>query len=407
MREENFIESHNDYIGNLQQLTVLLERKIKRTLLEEDTTSKTENPADIFIHILESWINKLKIRTTLDEVIDKQSFLDWREFCNTESLSFSGSFDFDTTVFDALKAVAFVGFAGIDFSFGKMRMIIKRRRTVISQHFHARNLRKFNYTRRQIEVPDLLKGEFINKDKFYLTDEIKFYLNDTDASTARDEETLTLFGVTDPAQAQRYLTLQKNQYEMLNEIWTFETDLQGIVARRGDLVGLNYYEQEESNFTARVHNILTEERPLENHFFETETFIIGVQIDQNSVPELLQDERYSCKIITDTNNNPEFIISEIKDTQVESEEDRIADDEEVLLQTREGKNIKARPKIYKTLMFETPVLASTAKVNTGNYVMFGRQNLVFRQCLVNSLSIDKNLSVSVSLTPYDERIFEY
>ena len=304
--DQEFNERFNNWISGVSNISILVERQIKRTLLEENIPKKTENPADIFIYILESWTEKIKIRTTLDEIIDKQSFLDWREFCNTENIKFSGSFDFDTTVFDALKTVAFVGFAEIDFSFGKMRMIIKRRRTVISQHFHARNLRNFNYVRRQIEVPDLLKAQFINKDRFYLGDEIKLYLNETDASTARDEESISLFGVTDRRQAMRYLTLQKNQYEMINELWTFETDLQGIVALRGDLVGLNYYEEEESNFTARVIRPILEDRRDEEGILKP--YILGVQIDQTSVPELENSQRYSCKIITDNNINPTFNV---------------------------------------------------------------------------------------------------
>ena len=403
--EQEFNERFNDWINGVANISIFVEREIKRSLLDENSTEKTDNPADIFIHILESWIKKIKIRTALDEIIDKQSFLEWRKFCKDESIKFSGSFDFDTTVFDALKSVAFVGFGEIDFSFGKMRIIINRKRNITSQYFHARNLKKFSYTRRQIEVPDLIKAQFLNKDRFYLLDEIKLYLNGTDASTARDQETISLFGVTDRKQAMRYLKLQKNQYEMLNEIWTFETDLQGIVAKRGDLVGLNYYEEEESNFTARVIRPILEDRRDEEGILKT--YILGVQIDQTSVPELDKDQRYSCRIITKSAGDISFNVFEIKDTQVETDNDRIADDKEQILKTRDGRNIKARPKSYKSIMFDNAVLFEKTGISAENYVMFGKQNLVFRQCLINSISIDKNLRCSVSLIPYDERVFDY
>ena len=399
--ERDFREVFNGFIDGANNFTVLVERKIQRWLISDLTNQKTSNPADIFIYILQTYIARSKIETNINEIVDRASFVEWRAFCETNNLKFSASFDFETTVFDVLKSIAFVGLAEIDYSYGKMRMIIKKPQTLINQHFHSRNLRDFRYTRKSIAVPDVIIGQYLNKSKNYLPDEERIYLNNTNDANARDEEILTLFGVTDTEQVRKYLKLQKNQYEILNEVWSFETDVQGIVARRGDLVGLNHYEVSQSNFTARVRGLIRDERP-------EGSFIKGIQIDQNSVPELKENQNYQCRILTNGGNEIEFRVDSIEDTGLTSDEDEIADLEGQLLTTRDGKKIKLRPVQLKTLMLETPINEDSlaSPIENDNYVLFGIQGSVFRQCLVNSVSIDKSLNVSISLIPYDARLYE-
>ena len=213
------------------------------------------------------------------------------------------------------------------------------------------------------------------------------------ARTAREEKRISLFGVTDKTQAEKYLNLQKRMLEKLYESWSFETDIQAIVAMRGDKVGLNHYEISKTQFTARIAGFVKNAGGM----------ITGIQIDQSGVPVLEPGKNYGCKALSE-NASPDFAVLAIADVSAKDERQNIQSGGENLT-TRAAEPIRVRPKLYKTLRLSVPQAAAGFAPKVGDYVVFGEMENKYRECLVNSISMDKNLRARVILVPYIESIY--
>ena len=173
------------------------------------------------------------INILLEDLCDIAEFRLWKTFCTSNNLNFDGVFDFETTFFDAARQVGFVGFADLDFSTGRIRPIIKKRRDTIIQHFHSRNLSGLTSSKTNNIPPHKLTVQYLRERRgFYEADERSRYTGSYTNSTFRTEEKVSLFGVTDRTQADKYLRHQANIYDYPPEIFTFQTSFDGIVSKK-------------------------------------------------------------------------------------------------------------------------------------------------------------------------------
>ena len=380
--------------------SVEVERRIRDVLNgNPDDYIFTENPAEIVCHILFEFIQRSNIELSVFDLIDRDQFLEWFNFCETEDLEFNGVFDFESSVFDVINQIAFIGLADLDYSAGKIKPIIRRKRSIIKQFFHTRNINNFVMNKTYKEVPDVLIGEFINKSLFFKPDETRHYLNGNDASSARTSERLRLFGCTNRSQAGVYLDAQRRIYEDDGFVYSFQTSLDAIVSRIGDLVAINYFEIDNNHFSARVASLILN---------EDKTQVIGIQLDQESIPNLLRNFDYGCQILTEAGNPLELMISGSEITQVESEQDNLLDRDLTPLGNREGDLLAARPRNRQSLIFQNPEdVPALDTISIGDYVIFGLANNIIKKCLVNSYSLDQDLNVNVTLTSYNDDLFAY
>lgn len=400
--KEPFNEVFNKFVGGANDFSVFVKRKIKDFLAEDPNLrvgfNFEDNPAKIFVSILKQFIDKQRLNVSLDDIIETTDFREWRDFCNDRELKFNGIFDFESTVSDVLRTLAFVGMAEIDFSFGKMRPIIKKPRTMTMQYFHTRNISELQYIRTGVSVPDVIIAEFINEAKNYQLDQVKSFTGDNTEATAIEEERMSLLGVTNEAQALKYLRLQRKQYQMINESWTFKTDLMGVVAQRGDLVALNHFEINNAQFSCRIRNLITDENGM----------IEGIQIDQENIPEnIFPDQRYAVKILCSNNTEIELEVARFEDRAVSSDFDNLAESDQTLIRTRQSgkQTIGARPKKWKSIIFRQRQDPDVFCGTKDDYVIFGQMNEIFRECLVSSISVGKDFSVGITLIPYDPELY--
>ena len=396
-----FAEIYNKFREGANDFSSLTKRKIY-DLLNENVNSRNifefqDNPVKIFVYVLQQFIQKQKLNLTIDDIIERDDFIVWRDFCDTNNLKFNGIFDFETRVSEVLKTLAFVGMADIDFSFGKMRPIVKKPRSMVMQYFHTRNMSDLQYVRAKVNLPDVIVAEFLNKDKNYRLDELKSYSPGFSAATAVEEERISLLGVTDPAQARKYLELQRRQYQNINESWTFNTDIMGVVAQKGDLVGLNHFELKNTQFSCRIRGLLRDENDM----------VKGVQIDQENTPDLLVDPslNFACIILCANGTEQQIQVSRFSQESLVSDLDNLAESEGNLITTRQGENIGARPKKWKSMIFSSPQDPRIFCGEVGDYVLFGELTEVYRECLISSLSIARDFTVSVVLTPYNSSLY--
>ncbi len=213
------------------------------------------------------------------------------------------------------------------------------------------------------------------------------------ARSAREEKRISLFGVTSETQAKKYLNLQKRMLEKLFESWSFETDIQAIVARRGDKVGLNHYEISKTQFTSRIAGFVKNAGGM----------ITGIQIDQSGVPVLEPGKNYGCKVISES-ASPDFAVTAIAEVSAKDDRQNIQTGAQNL-ETRAREPIRVRPKLYKTLRLTAPQAAAGFAPKVGDYIVFGETANKFKECLVQSISMDKNLRARVTLVPYIESIY--
>ena len=396
---EPFAEVFNKYREGSQNFSSFVKRKIQDLLDPVNTIpySFQDNPAKIFVFILQKFIQRQEFNITLNDLIEISEFRKWRDFCDENELKFNGIIDFETRVSEILRTLAFVGMAEIDFSFGKMRPIISKARTNIMQYFHTRNLSELQYVRIKERIPHVILGEFLNEEKNYRIDQVKLFIGNHNEASAVDEEKISLFGVTNKAQALKYLTMQRKQYEFLNESWTFKTDIMSVAAQRGDLVGLNHFEISKAQFTCRIKGILKDENGM----------ISGFQIDQENVPDLILGINYACRILYDDNTFIDIEIKDFQDKKLSTEQDQLAETDNTLIRTRQGnETIGARPKKFKSMIFKHLQDPDIFKGMKDNYVIFGETSSVFRECLVSSMTIQDDLSVNIVLTPYNSALYE-
>ena len=388
---ERFNEDFNRFSKGINEITLLAERSVPDILADNsDNNIKSRNPADIFISILNTFVNtKSNLFLSISDLVEIDEFIEWKSFCNRNNLYFDGVFDFESTIFEALQQIAFVGLADVDFSFGKIRLILKTKRTLVRQHFHSRNLRKFRYQRSTLDVPDVLVADFQNNENFYKKDEVRVLSEDKTESTARTEQRVSFFGIVERQQAVKLLELQARTQANPIEVFSFETDIQGLIARRGDLVGLNHSEIHESNFVARVFEDIE----------DNDRKVLGIIIDQDSVPELEEGQEYSVTIKG---------IAE----EVEADVDRIEsvvpkrfselhDKDESEITTRSGGTIAIRPQKKKAIYFKEALEhVDYVKFGNGDYVLFGIKTNKFTKCLVLGYTLDKSLNMRVTLQTY-------
>ena len=345
------------------------------------------------------------INILLEDLFDIEEFTKWKAFCTRNSLTFDGVFDFETTFFDAIKQVAFVGFADLDFTTGKIRPIIKTKRSTIIQHFHSRNISNLTVSKTNIIPPHKLTVQYLRERRGkYEADERSSYTGGHTSSTFRTEEKTSLFGVTD--RADKYLTHQIRIYENPFTIYTFQTSFDGVVARRGDLVALNHYEIEPTALSARVRKL---------YFVDgSTTRLQGVQIDQSEVPDLENNVDYVASIISSGNITKEIEIDRIEDKGIYDSEETLfdSDDSELFTRPSQGSDtILSRPEKRKTLIFKNPInLNEFTNTNgdtleVGDPIIFGKKNSYLQKCLVQSITLDKSLNVSVVLVSYNESIY--
>lgn len=401
-KTDSFNEDFNAFQSFISNVSILGRRQIRELLDNRPSAfSKSESPPEIVCEIVQRFIEHENLNVNLDDLIDFAEFTAWRTFCTDEELTFNGVFDYETTVFDAIRQVAFCGLAELDFSFGKMRPIIHKVRSTIHQHFHSRNVLNFKYSKGAVSTPDVLIAQFQNEAKMNKFDEVRLYLDGHSADTARKQEVVSLFGITRQSQVEKVLRFQRNLYQGLNETFSFQTDVMGLAARRGDLVGVSHFEIHPSNFTARVHKVRR----------DSAGKVTAIQIDQNSVPSLQGGQTYTCRVLTQGGVEVEGDVQSISDEQFQSDDDRLIDKDDSPLTTRGGEQLAIRPTRKKTLNIARQSSGAyfsddTAEISAGDYILFGIKNSIFRKAVVKDFSMDRNLKVTVLLAAYSDSLYD-
>jgi predicted phage tail protein len=198
--------------------------------------SWSDNPADIALDILlsEDWRRPL-----LPSRIDFPAFHRWRQFCESNSLKFNGTFDFLTNVWDALTTVMRVGRASPVIAGLKWSVVIEGPDAPVML-FGAQNMLAGSFEvfwQGRADRANSIEGQFYDETDGYRRKSV--YAID-EAALARGEPlrqvSVNLLGVTRAQQAKAEVDLQLRLNQLVVQGCKFQAHVDAIGSVVGDLI---------------------------------------------------------------------------------------------------------------------------------------------------------------------------
>lgn len=233
------IKATDQLNGVVDQLNALVSLKIPTWNGSAWTTatSVTSNPAAIYRYVLTGAPNKKPVAAAN---VNDAALGAWFTFCATNGLAFDQVVDFQLSVRDLLQDVANAGKASPAYIDDKWTVVIEQPRSTVVQHFTPRNTRNFAGRILYNEIPDALRIRFFNKDADYREDERVIYDDGFNAANATTFQVIDLPGQTDPDNVYKLGRHYIAAARLRPEIFTFEIDVEHLVALRGDLCRLTH-----------------------------------------------------------------------------------------------------------------------------------------------------------------------
>lgn len=233
------IKATDQLNGIVQQLNALVSLQIPTWTGSAWTTSvsATSNPAAIYRYILKGAPNK---KPVLAANINDAQLGAWYTFCETNGLAFDQVLDFQLSVRDILQDVANAGKASPAYVDDKWTVIIEQPRSTIVQHFTPRNTRNFSGRILYNELPEALRIRFFNKNADYREDERVVFDDGFNEANATTYQVIDLPGQTNPDNVYKLGRHYISAARLRPEIFTFEVDIEHLVALRGDLCRLTH-----------------------------------------------------------------------------------------------------------------------------------------------------------------------
>ena len=208
----------------------------------------SENPADYYRWLLQG---PLQDAPMANDRVNLESILEWRDLCaeappeNTYDTANQWRISYEmvgeSTLLKEMQKVAFTGRAEFSFDDSKYGVVVKDRKQYPVQIFSPKNSWAFTSSRVYPEVVDGIRFEFDNEDKEYQQDQATF-LDPLvpESSTTGKYNATTIEGVPDSDMAFRLARLSYYETFLQRERYKFNTDVEGLVARRGSLVRLQH-----------------------------------------------------------------------------------------------------------------------------------------------------------------------
>ncbi|OFX06357.1 MAG: hypothetical protein A3E78_11710 [Alphaproteobacteria bacterium RIFCSPHIGHO2_12_FULL_63_12] len=251
------------------------------------TTSS--NPAPHYRAALIGYLNRRPLKATQ---IDNESLVAWRAFCNGQDLKCNVVVQ-DSSVADVLQLLASAGHATPRAMPYGVAWEYDRSAEDPIQTFSPINLAGYRFEKAYPTLPDGFLVTFLDEDNFYRPKEIRVYRDGVD-TTDPDLvlEAIEYRQITDETLATMRARLDLRQAELRNVFHTIETDVESVLCRRGDLIGLQHDVLDRRAGFARIAEVTTAAGlvtglTLNNAIpVTTETDYLNDVVDVPSVPDL-------------------------------------------------------------------------------------------------------------------------
>lgn len=312
----------------------------------------TTNPASAYRRALQGIENPKPLSDSEISLTDIEA---WHIACQAAPFEFNMVRDFPSSVYELLKDIALSGRATPTIKDGKWSIVRDILQTVPIQHFTPRNSSNFSGSKSFLDIPHGLRIRFPNREKNYTQDELIVYDDGFDVENATLLESVELPGITSPGIIWREGRYHIFTVRLRPEKYTFDTDIEYIVATRGDLIRL-------------THDVIA----------------VGLAYGR-------------VKAIADDGSSPPNAISVTVDEELSMDSGgsygirfRLSDGTSLV------KNVDTVPGGGVTVLtFTTPFLLSLAPA-IGDLYMFGVQDLESIEAIIQEVIPKNNLSASVT-----------
>lgn len=242
----------------------------------------TSNPASLYRHVLQGNANA---RPLADSRLDIARLQQWHSACAAAGREFNAVIDYDVSVREVLQDIAATGRASPTILDGKWSIIEDRVQSVPIQHFTPYNTHGFQGRKAFDEVPEALRIRFINRDKGWMQDERLVFRDGFDDTTATQYESLTLTGVTDPAQAWKDGRYHLATAMLRPETYSFYCDIEHLVCTRGDLIRFTHDVPLFGLHSSRVAALITDP--------DDAATVTGIRME--TAMEMAEDQAYAAR----------------------------------------------------------------------------------------------------------------
>ena len=244
VRRGLIIRASEQLSGSIQQLSAIADSRANYWNGSAWVFEKTSNPAHWFMDFCRGRYdsdNKLLYGIGFDDVrIDLDSLTAWASFCATEGLTFNAILDSGQTSAEFLTSIARCGFASPSWGSGKIGVIWDGRNQSPVASFGMSNIIKgsFEVTYLTEQLADEIIISFVNPEKDWAQDEVRVTI--PEVTNPLRSSTIELYGCTSATMAGKFANyLAAQQYYRRRRI-TWESDFEGFVCQRGDVVLLSH-----------------------------------------------------------------------------------------------------------------------------------------------------------------------
>jgi sulfur carrier protein ThiS len=171
-----------------------------------------------------------------DNRIDFDSLKRWWVFCDTNNLYFDAVLNSQYTCFEILSAIGLAGRASPTWQTGSLGVIIEDRDDQPVAMFGMNNIKKgtFSIGYQNENLADEIIGQYIDREQEWDSHEVRALMPGVRSSL--NQVRVSLFGITDQANAQREVNLQAARQYYSRRTISFETDFEGLCVSRGDVI---------------------------------------------------------------------------------------------------------------------------------------------------------------------------
>lgn len=198
-----------------------------------NTQAPTSNPASLMIYVLTHPANPR--RKTLNN-IDLTNLANFYNYCQTKGFEYNAVLGSQRSLLDVLRDICAAGRGSPALKDGKWSVTIDEPKAQIVQMFTPHNSWGFEGVKNLPDIPHGLRVRYYDQDQSYQEAEIIVYNTGYSEANASLFESITLPGVTKKSSVIDHARWHMAQAKLRPEVYSFNADIEYIVANRGDRV---------------------------------------------------------------------------------------------------------------------------------------------------------------------------
>lgn len=237
------IKASDQLNGAVAQLSCLAQAKAQVWSGSAWVEQATSNPAHWFMDFCKGRTVNGRLAYGLgltNAQIDFTSLLAWANFCSSEALTFNAVIDGNKTAADVLNMIGRAGFGSPSWASGKLGVVWDGRMQPPVAVFGMANIIKgsFNVSYLTEQLADEFIVSYVDPSDDYNQSQVRVAVQGV--TTPTNSTNIDLMGCTSKAMAGKFANYLAAQQKYRRRKVTWETDMEGFVCQRGDVVLLSH-----------------------------------------------------------------------------------------------------------------------------------------------------------------------